>query len=126
MTHQKIFSACIVIILLLFVVSESSAQSGTESSCNFGMVKGQPKGSCQVPIPSGCTVAKVPGIDQRWADVSKGGGTTCQFDDKKSNWTTTIIGTCGTCTTDHCSAIFSVMFSCSSTMTEPKMQRPAH
>ncbi|MGB0911639.1 MAG: hypothetical protein ACPGYT_14865 [Nitrospirales bacterium] len=90
------------------------------------MVKDQAKGSCQVPIPSGCTVAKVPGIDQRWTDVSKGGGTTCQFDEKKSDWTTTIIGTCDTCTTERCSAIFSVMFSCSSKMSEPKMQRPAH
>ena len=101
----------------------AASQAGTETNCNFGMIKGQKSGSCQVPIPSGCTVAKIPGIDQHWADVSKGGRTNCRFDEKKSDWKTTIIGTCDTCKTDKCSARFSVMFNCLSTTTPPTMQR---
>ncbi len=126
---QKSYLCALAIVMMWgfsFSLAQGATQARTETNCNFGMAKGQKSGSCQVPIPSNCTVAKLPGAEQRWTDVSKGGATSCQFDEKKSDWKTSIVGTCGECTTDHCSARFSVMFGCSSTMTAPKMQRPAH
>lgn len=122
-----IYMASLVIVVLFsadFVGAAS--QAGTETNCNFGMVKGQESGDCQVPIPSGCTVAKIPGINQHWADISKGGRTSCRFDEQKSDWKTTIVGTCDTCKTDKCSARFSVKFDCVNTTTPPNMQRRAH
>ena len=127
MTKRNIVSLIVVVAVLILTISSGTqtwAQTATESNCNFGMIKGQANGSCQVPIPSGCTVANVPGIEERWVDISKGGQTACQFDEEQSNWTSTIVGTCGTCKTEQCSARFSVMFNCASTMTQPKMQLP--
>lgn len=86
----------------------------TESVCNFGMVKDEPSRSCEVPIPHSCHVAKFPGTDKHWTNVSKGGSTLCRFDEKHSDWKTKITGTCGKCTSNHCSARFSVMFNCGS------------
>jgi hypothetical protein len=86
----------------------------TESVCNFGMEKGETSRSCQVPIPFGCAVAKFPGTQQPWTNVSKGGHTSCQFDESSTDWKLRITGTCGKCTTSRCSARFSVMFNCSS------------
>ncbi len=116
----------VLTVFALFITSgtQAWAQAATESHCSFGMIKGQANGSCHVPIPSGCTVANVPGIEQRWVDISKGGQTSCQFDEKESDWTTTIVGTCGPCTTEQCTARFSVMFNCTNAMTQPKMQLP--
>ena len=125
--YTVMFLTCLEILFLhSFSFAETMSQAGTETNCNFGMAKGQKSASCKVPIPSGCTVAKFPGFDQHWADVSKGGKTNCRFDEEKSDWKTTIVGTCDTCKTDQCSARFSVKFNCTSTMTPPKMQRPAH
>ena len=93
----------------------SNGSATTESSCNFGMAKGQARGSCQVPIPDGCAVANQPGSTKPWASISKGGHTTCRFNEKDSDWRTRITGTCGKCTTDQCSARFGVMFDCSAT-----------
>ena len=103
----------IILGLLLFASLQAGAGPRTESICNLGMVKGEPGRSCQVPIPDGCTVAKFPGYDERWADVSKGGATSCQFNEAETDWNTVITGTCGPCKTDRCSGRFSVMFNCS-------------
>ncbi|WP_447971549.1 hypothetical protein [Nitrospira sp. M1] len=126
-------STSLTVILFLIVsvlaaqagsVSEASVQARTETNCNFGMIKGQASSSCQVPVPSDCTVAQFPGLDQHWADISKGGTTHCRFDEHQSDWETTIVGTCDTCTSDRCSARFSVMFNCGNPSPPPKMQRP--
>ena len=99
---------------------EVSAQPRTESICNLGMVKGEEGRTCEVPIPSGCQVANFPGFDAPWVDVSKGGKTTCEIDKDQTDWKTRIVGSCGPCGTDNCSARFSVMFTCgeSETFTE--------
>ena len=76
------------------------------------MVKGEQGRTCEVPIPSGCTVANFPGYDDPWIDVSKGGKTSCAIDEEKTDWKTKIVGSCGPCGTDNCSARFSVMFTC--------------
>lgn len=91
---------------------EASAQPRTESICNLGMVKGEEGRTCDVPIPSGCQVANFPGFDAPWVDVSKGGKTTCEIDQDQTDWKTRIVGSCGPCGTDNCSARFSVMFTC--------------
>ena len=96
-----------------FALASSDPQSRTESICNLGMIKGEATKSCQVPIPAGCQVAQFPGYDEPWVDASKGGGTSCQFDEQKTDWKTTITGTCQKCTTEQCSGRFSVMFNCS-------------
>ncbi len=89
-----------------------NAEPQTESICNLGMVKGEQGRTCEVPIPSGCTVANFPGYDDPWIDVSKGGKTSCAIDEEKTDWKTKIVGSCGPCGTDNCSARFSVMFTC--------------
>ena len=94
-------------------VMAGESQSRTESNCTIGMAKGDKRAECQVPIPSGCTVAQFPGYEEPWSDISKGGDTSCQFDEKKTNWTTSILGTCSTCKTDQCTGRFIVMFNCS-------------
>ncbi len=99
--------------LLVGHTSLVHAAAQAESLCTIGMVKGEQGRSCAVPIPDGCTTATVPGYDQPWADVSKGGGTQCQFDTDKTDWNTIITGSCGPCTTDNCSAQFIVHFDCS-------------
>jgi len=96
----------------LVALAGSDPLARTESNCNFGMVKGEQSKSCHVPIPNQCTVAQYPGLAEPWAEVSKGGRTTCQFDRAQTDWKTTIVGTCQSCTTDQCSARFSVMFNC--------------
>jgi hypothetical protein len=85
----------------------------TEFNCSFGMDKGEPAQSCQVPIPAGCVVAHFPGTTKPWSNISKGGNTVCRFDDRKTDWKTRITGTCGTCKTGHCSVQFIVKFDCS-------------
>ncbi len=90
----------------------ANAGPRTESICNLGMVKGEQGRTCEVPIPSGCQVANFPGFDALWIDVSKGGKTSCAIDQEKTDWKTKIVGSCGPCSTDNCSARFSVMFTC--------------
>ena len=92
--------------------AEGGAEPRTESICNLGMVNGEQGRSCEVPIPSGCQVAKFPGYETPWIDISQGGKTSCAIDNEKTDWTTRIVGSCGVCGTDHCSARFSVMFTC--------------
>jgi len=91
----------------------SDSAATTEFNCSFGMEKGEARQSCQVPIPPGCLVAHFPGTDKPWTNISKGGNTTCRFDDKTTDWKTRITGTCGTCKTGHCSVQFIVRFDCS-------------
>ena len=86
-------------------------QARTESNCTIGMAKGETK-ECHVPILNGCTVAQFPGYDEPWAEASKGGATSCQFDEEKTDWKTSIVGTCEACKTDHCTGRFTVMFNC--------------
>lgn len=109
-------AAAPVLVLFLFGPASSQPLGGaatTESVCNFGMTKGEASRTCEVPIPVGCEVATFPGTDKPWTNVSKGGNTTCRFDEQHSDWKTRITGTCGQCTTRQCSARFSVMFNCS-------------
>jgi hypothetical protein len=84
----------------------------TEQACSFGMAKGEPSHHCQVPIPHGCLVANAPGTDKPWTTISKGGKTFCRFDEKQTDWKTKITGTCGRCSTGHCSVQFIVRFDC--------------
>ena len=86
--------------------------SRTESNCTVGMAKGDAKAECRVPIPNGCTVAQFPGYPEPWADISKGGGTSCEFDQKHTDWKTSIVGTCQACKTEQCTGRFIVMFNC--------------
>ncbi|PJA77946.1 MAG: hypothetical protein CO149_06710, partial [Nitrospirae bacterium CG_4_9_14_3_um_filter_51_5] len=72
-------------------VKAADALSQTEANCTIGMAKGDAKTDCRVPIPNGCTVAQFPGYPEPWADISKGGGTTCQFDQKHTDWKTSIV-----------------------------------
>ena len=114
--YERNLSLFILLILFTmpsFAWASSDPRSRTESICNLGMVKGEATKSCQVPIPAGCQVAQFPGYDEPWVDASKGGGTSCQFDEKKTDWKTNITGTCQQCTTEQCSGRFSVMFNCS-------------
>ena len=92
-------------------LSESVAT--TEFNCSFGMAKGDPQQTCQVPVPTGCVVAHFPGSTRLWTSISKGGNTLCKFDDKQTDWKTRITGTCGKCNTGHCSVQFIVKFDCS-------------
>jgi hypothetical protein len=96
----------------------------TESSCNFGMTKGQAKGSCQVPMLAGCVVADFPGSRRPWSNISKGGTTTCRFDEKNTDWKSQITGACEKCKTPQCTARFGVMFDCSAQMPPPISQQP--
>ncbi|MDO8309679.1 MAG: hypothetical protein Q7V58_15155, partial [Actinomycetota bacterium] len=82
-------------------LSESTAT--TEQVCSFGMAKGEASQSCQVPFPTGCLVANIPGTDKPWTTVSKGGKTFCRFDEKTTDWKTKITGSCSRCKSDHCS-----------------------
>lgn len=90
----------------------AESHSRTESNCTIGMAKEDTKAECQVPIPNGCTVAQFPGYPEPWADISKGGRTSCQFDDQQTDWETTIVGTCQGCKTEQCTGRFIVMFNC--------------
>lgn len=104
----------------------SDATATTESSCNFGMAKNQAKGSCDVPMLAGCVVAHFPGTTRPWSNVSKGGTTTCRFDEKATDWKTKITGACGKCTTPQCTARFGVMFDCSASLPPPISQQRPH
>ncbi|HKY71764.1 MAG TPA: hypothetical protein VJL88_07575 [Nitrospira sp.] len=84
----------------------------TEQACSFGMAKGEPSHMCQVPIPAGCLVAHAPGTNKPWTTISKGGKTSCRFDEKQTDWKTKITGTCGRCGTAQCSVQFIVRFDC--------------
>ncbi|HJU05858.1 MAG TPA: hypothetical protein VJ692_11975 [Nitrospiraceae bacterium] len=97
----------------------------TESSCNFGMAKGEAKQSCNIPFLQGCVVANFPGTTRPWSSISKGGVTTCRFNETQTDWKTRITGTCEQCKTEQCSARFGVMFDCSGTMPPPINQPPA-
>jgi len=90
----------------------AESQSRTESNCTIGMAKDEKKAECHVPILNGCTVAQFPGYDEPWAEASKGGATSCQFDAEKTDWKTSIVGTCQACKTEQCTGRFTVMFNC--------------
>ncbi len=99
--------------LIVDPVRAAESQSRTESNCTIGMVKGDQKAECHVPIIDGCTVAQFPGYDEPWAEASKGGATSCQFDETKTDWKTSIVGACEACKTEQCTGRFTVMFNCS-------------
>jgi hypothetical protein len=84
----------------------------TELTCNFGMAKGQGSHSCVIAVPAGCVVANFPGSNKPWSNISKGGLTTCRFDEAATDWKTRVTGTCGRCKTVQCSARFSIMVQC--------------
>ena len=115
------FFVCLYLGILLFSgqwilanhAEAGESQSRTESNCTIGMVKGNTTAECQVPIPHGCTVAQFPGYDEPWADISKGGRTSCIFDPQRTDWKTHIVGTCQKCETEQCTGRFTVMFNCS-------------
>jgi hypothetical protein len=117
-------------IIALCVLSTAAAQplhdssATTETTCNFGMAKHEKGQSCRIPIPSGCVVANFPGTTKPWTNISKGGLTTCRFNDKETDWKTRITGTCSKCTTPHCSARFAVVFDCSAMLPPPTTQVP--
>jgi hypothetical protein len=67
-------------------------------------------------------VAHFPGTTRPWSNVSKGGITTCRFDEKNTDWKTRITGTCDKCKTAQCSARFGVMFDCSAHLPPPTTQ----
>lgn len=90
----------------------AESQSRTESNCTIGMAKGGKTAECHVPILNGCTVAQFPGYDEPWAEATKGGDTSCQFNAEKTDWKTSIVGTCQACKTDQCTGRFTVMFNC--------------
>lgn len=101
-----------------FAAPEADAQmpsefpATTEQACSFGMAKGEPSHTCHVPIPAGCLVANAPGTNKPWTTISKGGKTSCRFDEKQTDWKTKITGTCGRCSTAQCSVQFIVRFDC--------------
>lgn len=107
-------------------VLAQESQSRTEANCTVGMAKGDKQAECQVPIPSGCTVAQFPGYEEPWADISKGGNTSCQFNEKKTNWTTSIVGTCTACKTEQCTGRFIVMFNCRGIVPPANQGSPPH
>ena len=112
------FWSLLLLGFLLAQPSEANAQAPTgfpattEQACSFGMAKGEPSQHCQVPIPAGCLVANTPGTNKPWTTISKGGKTFCRFDEKQTDWKTRITGTCGRCSTGHCSVQFIVRFDC--------------
>lgn len=128
--QMKLRILCSAGIIALCVLSIAAAQplydssATTETTCNFGMAKNEKRQSCHIPIPSGCVVANFPGTTKPWANISKGGLTTCRFNDKETDWKTRITGTCSKCTTPHCSARFAVVFDCSAVLPPPTTQVP--
>ena len=118
-TTASLLAAAFAAILNLAWVDVSAAQpmgsstATTEKFCNFGMAKGEAQHSCDVPFPAGCAVAHIPGTNQPMSTISKGGATSCRFDEKKTDWKTKITGTCTRCRSRQCSARFNVMFDCS-------------
>jgi hypothetical protein len=121
MHGTRIFFICAAVLVLWCLnlpPSEAGAQmpsefpATTEQACSFGMAKGEPSHTCQVPIPAGCLVAHAPGTSNPWTTISKGGKTFCRFDEKQTDWKTKITGTCGRCSTAQCSVQFIVRFDC--------------
>ncbi len=118
MRSRILFFASVLTGVLLFA-EQGSAQladethATTEQSCSFGMSKGEPSQRCAVPFPPGCRVANIPGSARPLATISKGGRVLCRFDEKKTDWKANIVGACGRCQSDLCSAQFSVRFDCS-------------
>jgi hypothetical protein len=112
---RVIIGSVAVWLLADVVAAQPPTDSGatTESSCNFGMEKGERLQSCTIPVPAGCVVANFPGSTKPWTSMSKGGATTCRFDESRSDWKTKVTGTCGRCKSGHCSARFAVMLDCS-------------
>ena len=112
-----IFFITSITIGTLTTAERADAQMGgtatTESTCNFGMIKGERGQRCTIPIPAGCVVGTVPGTDKPWSNISKGGATTCRFEEATTDWKTRVVGACGKCTSPQCSARFSVMLDCS-------------
>lgn len=119
-----------IFLFFLFLLSLGSltiaADPTTESNCNIGMVKGDQGRACEVPIPNGCSVANYPDYETPWIDISKGGNTKCQFDKNKTDWKTIITGSCGPCKTNKCSARFSVMFNCHTSIPFKEQPRKVH
>jgi len=113
-----IFAGALALGLFGFALPHVAAQmpsefpATTEQACSFGMAKGELSHLCQVPIPAGCLVAHAPGTNTPWTTISKGGNTSCRFDEKQTDWKTKITGTCGRCTTAQCSVQFIVRFDC--------------
>jgi len=122
------FSLSLLILAGLFGLASAQplgdSSATTESSCSFGMEKGEPRQSCRVPVPPGCIVANFPGTKKPWTTISKGGATTCRFNEKETDWKTRITGTCTKCNTVHCSAHFAVRFDCSGTLPPPSAPAP--
>lgn len=117
-SHLLMWAILVFLIIgnnLLGMINKGEAAdspSRTETNCTIGMVKGEAKAECRVPIPNGCAVAQFPGYPEPWVDISKGGGTSCQFNEKQTDWKTSIVGSCQACTTDQCTGRFMVMFNC--------------
>jgi hypothetical protein len=122
-------SLIVAVVFPVFFLQLSSALSlngsgpTTESSCNFGMAKGEAKQSCKIPFLQGCVVANFPGTTKPWSNISKGGATTCRFNEKETDWKTRITGTCERCKSAHCSVRFGVMFDCSTNLPPPITQQ---
>ncbi|GKS57471.1 hypothetical protein YTPLAS18_09980 [Nitrospira sp.] len=107
--------ACLGTLLLLVNARAQAPEDvhvTTERSCSFMMQKGEPGQQCEVPLVQGCVIANFPGTKKPWTTISKGGKTTCQFDPKKTDWKTRVVGTCTKCTTEQCSASFAVKLDC--------------
>ncbi|MDR4479338.1 MAG: hypothetical protein R3B37_06265 [Nitrospira sp.] len=92
--------------------SPPDSSATTEHSCSFGMAKGDPTHQCQVPIPAGCVIAQFPGTNKPWTTISKAGRTFCTFDQKSTDWKTSITGQCTRCDSSHCTGQFMVRFEC--------------
>ncbi len=131
--NELSLSAWTVIALLMTVngfigfsskIQAAESLSRTESNCTIGMAKGDEKTECRVPIPNGCTVAQFPGYSEPWADISRGGGTSCEFDKKHTDWKTSIVGTCQACQTEQCTGRFIVMFNCSDNVPPANQSSP--
>lgn len=108
----RLVSLAFFLLFIFLSTADADPVARTESICNLGMVKGEAQKSCRVPVPADCSVANFPGYDEPWVDVSKAGRTSCQIDTQQTDWKTTIVGTCGECTSDQCSGRFSVMLNC--------------
>jgi hypothetical protein len=102
----------------------ADSQARTEANCTIGMMKGDPRAECHVPIPKGCTVAQYPGYPEPWVDISKGGGTSCQFNERETDWKTSIVGSCQACTTEQCTGRFIVMFNCANNVPSANQGTP--
>jgi hypothetical protein len=93
----------------------------TSSSCQIGAIKKGVAGKhCEIPIPESCKVATNPTTNNRWADIEKTGGISCQFDSKRTDWKTRITGVCGKCEARQCSAKFNAYFDCAQPALPPK------